>query len=202
MVTNGVDTAPPARCGSYFCSKNPRTGVGITADGKILLVVVDGRQAKWSVGLTLYQFGKEMKSLGARYAVNLDGGGGSAMWVKGEGIINRPSDRCEYRPYPSCLSGERPVTNALLVMNGSVTSTPLPFRKGASPLGAFASLPGPMISLASPFAARAAMAASLNDPGSTGGLMDALVHGQLDDGSMGLPPSFVRVAMAFRAAQT
>jgi Phosphodiester glycosidase len=201
LVTNGADTAPPLNCGSYFCSKNPRTGVGITADGKILLVVVDGRQAKWSPGLTLYQFGKEMMSLGARYAVNLDGGGGSAMWVKGEGIINRPSDRCEYRPYPSCLSGERPVTNALLVMNGAGNSIPLPFQKRASSIGAFAALPGPTVRLASPFAARAAMAASLTDPGSTGGLMDALVHGQLG-GSAGLPPSFVHLAMVFRAAQT
>jgi len=56
------------------------------------------------------------------------------------------------------------------------------------------------VRLASPFAARTAMHQSLADPGSTGGLMDALLRGQLD-GPPALPPGFVHMALAFRAAR-
>jgi hypothetical protein len=120
LVTNGVDTAPPAGCRSYFCSQNSRTAVGITATGKVLLVVVDGKQRGWSEGLTLRDLGKEMISLGAKNAVDLDGSGGSTMWIKGQGVINRPSDS----------GGERPITSALLVMKGSAGQlAPLPFVK-------------------------------------------------------------------------
>lgn len=119
IVTNGVDTAPPAGCGSYFCSANARTAVGVTATGQILLVVVDGHEPGWSDGLTLWQLGQEMISLGAQYAANLDGSGGSTMWVAGQGVINRPSDR----------SGERPVTTALLLKRGSPQIAPRPFVK-------------------------------------------------------------------------
>jgi exopolysaccharide biosynthesis protein len=81
--------------------------------------VVDGQRRGWSNGLSLWQLGQEMIKLGARYAVNLDGSGGSTMWVKGQGVINRPSDR----------SGEWSVTSALLVMRGSTQLTPLAFVK-------------------------------------------------------------------------
>jgi exopolysaccharide biosynthesis protein len=46
-----------------------------------------------------------MRSLGARDAINLDGGGSSTMVVRGE-VVNRPSDRV----------GERPVSNGLFVL--------------------------------------------------------------------------------------
>ncbi len=205
IVTNGKNTAPPPNCGSYFCSANPRTGIGITAAGKILMVVVDGRQvnrrgmADWSAGLTLRRFANEMISLGAKYAVNLDGGGGATMWVKGQGVVNRPSDLCEYRSYPSCLSGERPVTNTLLVMNGAGPS-PLPFLKRPSAPGVFTAGSAPFVRLASGLQAHRAMQAALADPGSTGGLMDALVSGRIGH-AFGLPTSFLRMARAFRSAR-
>ena len=128
IVTNGVDTAPPQSCGTYFCSANARTAVGVTAKGAILLVVVDGHQSSWSQGLTLWQLGHEMIALGARNAVNLDGSGAATMWIKGLGVINRPEDRCQFQPYPACLAGQRPVSNALLVMRGPTHElTPLPY---------------------------------------------------------------------------
>jgi Phosphodiester glycosidase len=208
IVTNGKVTAPPPNCGSYFCSANPRTGIGITKTGKILLVIADGRQvnrrgmADWAAGFTLRQFADEMISLGAKYAVNLDGGGGSTMWVQGQGVINRPSDGCEYHSYPSCLSGERPVTNTLLVMNGA-GPLPLPFSKHAALPAAFAAAvtpaAAPVVQLASAQQAGLAMQDSLADPGSTGGLMDALVGGHLGR-SLGVPSSYLRMAVAFRSA--
>ncbi|ABO51609.1 copper amine oxidase domain protein [Desulforamulus reducens MI-1] len=72
---------------------SPRTALGVTAQGKVLLVVVDGRQES-SAGLTLEEMAYLMIDLGAVQAVGLDGGGSSEMWVKGK-IVNNPSDKKE-----------------------------------------------------------------------------------------------------------
>ena len=71
-------------------NRHPRTGVGLRKDGKVLFVTVDGRQRR-STGMTLLAFAKLMKSLGARWALNLDGGGSTTMVVRGR-VVNRPSD--------------------------------------------------------------------------------------------------------------
>ncbi len=68
----------------------PRTAVGITKEGHILLMVVDGRQ-KHSIGLTLLDTALLMQELGSIQAMNLDGGGSSEMIVQKE-IVNKPSD--------------------------------------------------------------------------------------------------------------
>lgn len=79
----------------------PRTAVGISKTGQILLVVVDGRQ--WnSIGLTLQELAEFMQSLGAQDAMNLDGGGSSELVLKGD-IMNTPSDGRE-RPVASALA--------------------------------------------------------------------------------------------------
>lgn len=68
----------------------PRTAIGMTKDGHILLVVVDGRQQQ-SIGMTLLELALLMQEFGAVEAMNLDGGGSSEMVIKGK-IINKPSD--------------------------------------------------------------------------------------------------------------
>jgi exopolysaccharide biosynthesis protein len=73
----------------------PRTAVGLTQDGRILLVVVDGRQAL-SKGMSLLELALFLRELGAVNAMNLDGGGSSEMIVKGR-IVNKPSDGKERR---------------------------------------------------------------------------------------------------------
>ena len=75
----------------------PRTSVGITADGRILMVVVDGRQPGYSIGVTLAELGRLMLDLGAVTAFNLDGGGSTVMAVRAPGaahirVSDRPSD--------------------------------------------------------------------------------------------------------------
>lgn len=117
LVDNGTVVAKND-CGTYFCDRNPRTAIGTTADGKVLLVVVDGRAPGVSLGMTLGGLAREMVSLGAVWAVNLDGGGGSAMWVKGQGIVTRPSD-----------GSERPVPNALVVLPGADSGEPTPVAR-------------------------------------------------------------------------
>lgn len=67
---------------------NPdRTAVGVTADGKIVLFICDGRIAA-SQGAKHEEVAMIMKSIGCVHAMNLDGGGSTGMWVKGAGMIN------------------------------------------------------------------------------------------------------------------
>ncbi|MCD6640962.1 MAG: phosphodiester glycosidase family protein, partial [Nocardioides sp.] len=80
---------------------HPRTAVGIDRDGRrLLLLVVDGRSSA-SRGFTMVELADMMTSLGAEDALNLDGGGSSAMWsrrIDGTmGVINTPSDGVERR---------------------------------------------------------------------------------------------------------
>ena len=62
--------------------RHPRTAAGITADGKVILTVVDGRIPEYSNGASLVDLAKLMIHLGANKAINLDGGGSSAVYVK------------------------------------------------------------------------------------------------------------------------
>jgi hypothetical protein len=89
----------------------PRTAIGYARNGRYLyLVVVDGRQPLYSEGMTLKELADLMKSLGADYAMNLDGGGSSTMVVRAADgkarILNSPIDN--YIP-----GRERPVANHL-----------------------------------------------------------------------------------------
>lgn len=70
--------------------RSPRTAIGITADGSVLLVVVDGRSFS-SCGMTLNELASFLSNLGAVEALNFDGGGSSEMVIKGK-IVNKPSD--------------------------------------------------------------------------------------------------------------
>ena len=68
----------------------PRTALGIKKDGTLLRVGVDGRNNN-SAGLTLAELATYMLRLGAREAVNFDGGGSSVMAINGL-VVNKPSD--------------------------------------------------------------------------------------------------------------
>lgn len=90
---------------AFTRSPHPRTAVGLSRDGRTMyFVVADGRRAGIP-GLTLPQLASFMSDeLDACSAMNLDGGGSSAMWVSNR-IVNRPSDGVE-----------RPVGNHLAVV--------------------------------------------------------------------------------------
>lgn len=68
--------------------RNPRTAIGYTEDNNLVLVAVDGREGS-SVGLTLVELAKLMKTLGCTNAINLDGGGSTVMYINGQ-IVNHP----------------------------------------------------------------------------------------------------------------
>jgi hypothetical protein len=73
-------------------SLHPRTGVGLTKDGKeMIMIVVDGRQSKWSKGMKISQFARLFEAHGAWNALNLDGGCSSAMYVRTKtGLASSP----------------------------------------------------------------------------------------------------------------
>lgn len=85
--------------------RNPRTAFGIRDDGTVLLVTVDGHLHETSVGMTIEELRQVLKTLGARDAINLDGGGSTAL-VLGGRLVNRPSD----------VTGERAVGDAVVVL--------------------------------------------------------------------------------------
>ena len=69
--------------------RHPRTAVGVTSAGELLLVAVDGRQSI-SRGATLAEMAAIMQRLGAVQAINMDGGGSTALSVRGA-VANSPS---------------------------------------------------------------------------------------------------------------
>ncbi len=86
-------------------ARHPRTLIGITKQ-LILLIAIDGR-SKEADGISLLEAQVFLLSIGCVDAVNLDGGGSTTMWLKQMGIVNNPSDK----------TGERAVSNALLILN-------------------------------------------------------------------------------------
>jgi len=87
----------------FGINRNPRTLAGSKPDGTILLVAADGRNPQISVGLSFQESAEVMRFLGAKEALNLDGGGSTTMVINGN-IVNHPSD----------AAGERPVGDAIL----------------------------------------------------------------------------------------
>lgn len=110
LVQKG-DVVPNAA--GWSKARHPRTAIGVRKDATVLLVTIDGRTSA-SRGVTLRELAAFMVRLGARSALNLDGGGSTTMWVRGEGeagIVNYPCDNFRHD-----REGERDVPNAIVVM--------------------------------------------------------------------------------------
>jgi hypothetical protein len=108
----GLDSAGAS---TFAAARHPRTIIGIAAGGRrLMLVAVDGRRDGHSAGMTLREAAALARDLGASQAINLDGGGSTAMVIARRGgggyrygVVNRPSD----------AAGERAVGNALAVLS-------------------------------------------------------------------------------------
>ena len=97
---------------AFVYNRHPRTAVGINEDTtKLFLVTVDGRQTS-SLGMNLYELADLMLQIGVYQGINLDGGGSTTMVIRNE-VVNTPSD----------ASGERSVSNALLVVSKAPLDT-------------------------------------------------------------------------------
>lgn len=68
--------------------EHPRTIVGVTEDGRVLFVTVDGRFSGKAIGMSTAMLQELMHLLGAKHALNLDGGGSTTMYVKDRGVVN------------------------------------------------------------------------------------------------------------------
>ena len=176
LLENGAETIGECPTSAAFCGRNPRTGIGLDSSGRVLLVTVDGRQDR-SVGMTLSEFADLFRYLGATSALNLDGGGSTTMWARGQ-VVNRISD-------PS----ERPVGSAILVVPGgpqpTPTLTPTPTvtpsitpTETVTPTPTPSAEPTPQVQSLSVAegSALANRCAVLTDPASTGGLLDYLAR--------------------------
>jgi exopolysaccharide biosynthesis protein len=110
LVRDGTTSITAAQDGmantNMIVRRHPRTLAGVTVDGVLILAVVDGRAPGTAVGASFFESAELMRWLGARDAMNLDGGGSSTM-VIGREVVNQPSD-----------GTERGVGDALLVVGG------------------------------------------------------------------------------------
>ena len=103
LVKEGSIFIDKQRFGKDFLwEKEPRTAVGYTKKGTLILATVDGR-SKNSYGATLTELAKIMYDLGAYNAMNLDGGTSTQMVVNGR-VVNTPT-----------IKGGAKVTNALII---------------------------------------------------------------------------------------
>ena len=107
---------------SVIAPRHPRTAIGQLADGRTLMVVVDGRQSGYSVGMTTFEMAQTMVRLGAVRAMQLDGGGSSTLAFDGV-VLNKPSD-----------GRERPISTAVMLQYYGVYSPP-PLEEVVSPNG-------------------------------------------------------------------
>jgi Phosphodiester glycosidase len=79
--------------------KHPRTAMGYTADGRLIILMTEGRNPGVAEGMTLLQQAQVLKSLGCIEALNLDGGGSSCLLLNGKETI-KPSDKEGQRAVP------------------------------------------------------------------------------------------------------
>lgn len=114
LVKGGVNQYTNSTDPEHITERHPRSAIGHTAEGKLILCVVDGRSLE-SAGVTLKELAGVMIEAGAAFALEMDGGGSSALWVN-DRIVNVPSD-----------GPERPVINHLLIRK-EVNTMPLQYK--------------------------------------------------------------------------
>lgn len=101
LVTRGQMSSKLRRCSKpeVYCQyRAPRTSIGITADNKLILIVVQGPSDSLRNALTLREMAELNLKFGAVEAINMDGGGSSAMAVDNYGrprVVNSPSGGSE-----------------------------------------------------------------------------------------------------------
>lgn len=97
---NGTDT--------FYDKRHPRSAIGYDRKGNIYLIVTDGRHPGNAEGTSIYETALICRFLGLEDAINLDGGGSSALWHNEEGVLNHPSDNKTFD-----AEGERTVPNII-----------------------------------------------------------------------------------------
>ena len=118
LVRHGEPAASPAEDHAYA---RTAVGLGVSRD-TLWLVVVDGKQPRYSEGLTRAELAALLVELGTHQAINLDGGGSSTMVARGSDghpeVLNRPC-------HTKIPRRQRPVANHLGVVYGPAPAAPI-----------------------------------------------------------------------------
>lgn len=112
LVYNGKPVSQALE--KFNTNRHPRTAIGITKDNHLIAITVDGRSSQ-AHGMTTEQLAALMYALDCADAMNMDGGGSSTLWVRGQpfnGVVNFPSDNKKFDH-----EGERPVANCIVFIN-------------------------------------------------------------------------------------
>lgn len=117
LLDNAIKATPSYP--PHLSGPEPRTAVGYSEDRSLLyMVVVDGRQAGGSRGVTQRELAYIMKNIGCMDAMNFDGGGSSTLYVDALGVRNVPSSSSlDSRPQGQ----PRVVANALFAVSTAPT---------------------------------------------------------------------------------
>ena len=113
MLLDGKDCDLSTCNKSFVNTKHPRSAVALMKDGSVLLIAVAGRFVGKAEGINIPELTHMLRVLGARKALNLDGGGSTTLWsvsAPGNGIVNK---LCDNNLYDN--EGERQVANSLCV---------------------------------------------------------------------------------------
>lgn len=94
---------------SFYSFRHPRTIMGITADGWVYFIVVDGRFRGQAAGASIPEAVSIATMFGLKDAINLDGGGSSTLWTEALGVLSHP---CDNRKYDH--AGQRIIPNAVM----------------------------------------------------------------------------------------
>lgn len=108
VPVNYAKAYPQKKVGSFYDGRHPRSAIGADKEGNIYLVVIDGRHKGEAAGTTIYETAFVCEMLGMAEAINLDGGGSSALWSEKTGTMNYPSDNKTFDH-----NGERKVPNII-----------------------------------------------------------------------------------------
>jgi len=88
----------------FVTDRHPRSCLCVT-ETAVVLITIDGRSNE-AAGMNLFEVQEFLSSLACVDAINLDGGGSTTLWMKKDGVVNKPSDP----------RGERQVSNVLMVV--------------------------------------------------------------------------------------
>lgn len=110
LLIDGAETVSGLPETGFYAKRHPRTIVGTTADGWVYFIVADGRFPGQADGLTIAEAATLAGMFGLDDAINLDGGGSSALWTEAYGVESYPCDNKRFEH-----NGERKIPNVLII---------------------------------------------------------------------------------------
>lgn len=106
LLRNGVSARGEWPETSFYMKRHPRTALGVTENGWVYLIAVDGRFKGQADGMTIEEMAALSAMLGLKDCINLDGGGSTTLWTEKFGVLNHPYDNHKFDH-----DGERVVPN-------------------------------------------------------------------------------------------